>query len=89
MKRLAIALLFVATPAVAQQRPPTPKPPAKCAKLPCVNEIDMTRGLDLRGSNHTLHLVFFLERADEELQRASLEKKSFIPAMTKSVDEDL
>jgi hypothetical protein len=45
-------------------------------------------GLDLNGRNRTPQLLYFLERANEELERASLEKRSFIPAMVKSVDEE-
>ena len=45
-------------------------------------------GLDLNGRNRTPQLLYFLERANEELERASLEKRSFIPTMVKSVDEE-
>ena len=44
--------------------------------------------LDLNGRNRTPQLLYFLERANEELERASLEKRSFIPQMVKSVDEE-
>ena len=44
--------------------------------------------LDLNGRNRTPQLLYFLERANEELERASLEKRSFIPTMVKSVDEE-
>ena len=44
--------------------------------------------LDLNGRNRTPQLLYFLERANEELERASLEKRSFIPHMVKSVDEE-
>jgi hypothetical protein len=44
--------------------------------------------LDLNGRNRTPQLLYFLERANEELERASLEKRSFIPQMAKSVDEE-
>jgi hypothetical protein len=36
----------------------------------------------------TPQLLYFLERANEELERASLEKRSFIPAMVRSVEEE-
>jgi hypothetical protein len=45
-------------------------------------------GLDLNGRMRTPQLLYFLERANEELERASLEKRSFIPAMAKSVEEE-
>jgi hypothetical protein len=45
-------------------------------------------GLDLNGRMRTPQLLYFLERANEELERASLEKRSFIPAMAKSVEKE-
>ncbi len=44
--------------------------------------------LDLNGRMRTPQLLYFLERANEELERASLEKRSFIPQMVKSVEEE-
>jgi hypothetical protein len=44
--------------------------------------------LDLNGRMRTPQLLYFLERANEELERASLEKRSFIPHMVRSVDEE-
>ena len=40
--------------------------------------------LDLNGRMRTPQLLYFLERANEELERASLEKRSFIPHMVRS-----
>ena len=45
-------------------------------------------GLSLNGSNRSPQLLYFLERANEELERASLEKRSFILHMVKSVEEE-
>lgn len=45
-------------------------------------------GLDLNGRMRTPQLLYFLERVNEELERASLEKRSFIPHMVKSVEEE-
>lgn len=44
--------------------------------------------LDLNGRMRTPQLLYFLERANEELERASLEKRSFIPTMVKSVEDE-
>ena len=44
--------------------------------------------LDLNGRMRTPQLLYFLERANEELERASLEKRSFIPHMVRAVDEE-
>jgi hypothetical protein len=45
-------------------------------------------GVNLNGQNRTPQLLYFLERANEELERASLEKRSFIPHMVRSVEEE-
>ena len=44
--------------------------------------------LDLNGRMRTPQLLYFLERANEELERASLEKRSFIPHVVRSVEEE-
>jgi hypothetical protein len=44
--------------------------------------------LDLNGRMRTPQLLYFLERANEELERASLEKRSFIPHMVRSMEEE-
>lgn len=45
-------------------------------------------GLNLAGSERKPQLLYFLDRAQEELQRASLERRSFIPEMVRSLDEE-
>lgn len=45
-------------------------------------------GLELGGSMRMPQLLYFLERAQEELERASLKRRSFIPEMVRSLDED-
>ena len=44
--------------------------------------------LDLNGRMPTPQLLYFLERANEELERASLEKRSFIPHLVRSLEEE-
>jgi hypothetical protein len=44
-------------------------------------------GLGLEGRLRTPQLLYFLDRASEELEQASLERRSFIPEMVRSLDE--
>ena len=45
-------------------------------------------GMNLEGRLRTPQLIYFLERASAELQAASLERRSFIPEMVRSLDEE-
>lgn len=45
-------------------------------------------GIGLNGRSRSPQLLYFLERANEELERASLEKRSFIPHIVRTVDEE-
>jgi len=45
-------------------------------------------GLELSGRLRAPQLLYFLERANEELERASLERRSFIPEMLRTLDEE-
>ena len=44
-------------------------------------------GLKLAGNMRMPQLLYFLERANEELERASLERRSFLPELVRSIDE--
>jgi hypothetical protein len=68
---------------------PLQKPPEKGEKKEKekVKNFDFN-ALDLNGRMRTPQLLYFLERANEELERASLEKRSFIPHMVRSVEEE-
>ena len=65
-----------------------PPPPAdvEAPKGGKAKVFDFT-GLDISGRLRTPQLLYFLDRANEELERASLERRSFIPEMVRSVDE--
>jgi hypothetical protein len=60
---------------------------AKAAKTAKPKTYDFT-ALDLNGRMRSPQLLYFLERANEELERASLEKRSFIPHMVRSLEEE-
>jgi hypothetical protein len=84
--RIAAAQPKKAPASTADEGGPKLKRPGKDApKEPKV--FDFT-GVDLSGSNRSPQLLYFLERANEELERASLERRSFIPHMVRSLDEE-
>jgi hypothetical protein len=97
---LALALLCaLVLPVAAQPKkgkaPPAPQPAAaeatdtaKVAKKSPKEKTFDFNALGLNGRQRTPQLLYFLERVNEELERASLEKRSFIPHMVRSVDEE-
>jgi hypothetical protein len=52
-----------------------------------MTKLDFT-GLDLSGKQRTPQLLYFLERAGSELHAAFLERRSFIPEMLRSLEEE-
>jgi hypothetical protein len=73
----------------ADKGSPTKADPA--AKSPDKKPKEKTfdfNNLKLNGQLRTPQLLYFLERANEELERASLEKRSFIPHIVRSVEEE-
>jgi hypothetical protein len=90
MRRISIvvAVAFASSVAGAQGTPQKPLVPCtKTAKQSCEQRIDITDPLSLNGKLRSLSLLGFLERASEELERASLERKSFVPKLIQTVDE--
>jgi hypothetical protein len=74
-------------PAVAEANDKAGDKGGKTDKKEKVKNFDFN-ALDLNGRMRTPQLLYFLERANEELERASLEKRSFIPHMVRSVEEE-
>jgi hypothetical protein len=63
------------------------KAPGKKEGKPKEKNFDFS-DFNLNGKMRTPQLLYFLERANEELERASLEKRSFIPHMVRTVEEE-
>lgn len=73
----------------AADAPPTPAGGKNGgAKPPRGEKVFDFSGLELAGSVRMPQLLYFLDRAEEELERASLERRSFVPAMMRSLDEE-
>lgn len=70
----------------ADKAPAKTEAPAK--KGPVKEQNFNFDGLGLNGRSRSPQLLYFLERANEELERASLEKRSFIPSMVKTVEDE-
>lgn len=71
----------------ASREPAAAAPRARDGGRGAVKSFDFT-GLDLSGRMRTPQLLYFLERANEELERASLERRSFIPHLVRTVEEE-
>jgi hypothetical protein len=68
--------------------PPPAGGKAPGGKAPRGEKVFDFSGLELAGSVRMPQLLYFLDRAEEELERASLERRSFVPAMMRSLDEE-
>jgi hypothetical protein len=74
-------------PAPAPAKEADGKAPVKKDARPKEKDFNFT-DFNLSGKMRTPQLLYFLERASEELERASLEKRSFIPHLVRTVEEE-
>jgi len=73
--------------AKAEAAKPTARTGGETDKKPKEKNFDFNN-LKLSGQLRTPQLLYFLERANEELERASLEKRSFLPHIVRSMEEE-
>jgi hypothetical protein len=71
----------------SRSEPAAKAAPDKADKKPKEKTFDFNN-LKLSGQLRTPQLLYFLERANEELERASLEKRSFIPHIVRSLEDE-
>ena len=79
-RAVIVAILLAAGTAAAQ--PGAAKPPPGW-KPPVITG----GGLVIDGRLRGVNMMYFLERASEELDRARLERRSFIPELVRTLDE--
>jgi hypothetical protein len=73
----------------SEKTEPVANKPAETPKKGPVKEQNFNMdGFGLNGRSRSPQLLYFLERANEELERASLEKRSFIPHIVRTMDEE-
>src|SRR4051812_33562982 len=60
--------------------------PAKKATKPQKTPTYTIRSLEVTGKVRGAMMLQFLERANEELERASLERRSFVPELVRTID---
>jgi hypothetical protein len=88
MLRSIIVVALLASSAFAQRPSPPRKPPDKTPPTkpePPRHDMD---AMDIAAKNRKLTFMMFLERASEELERAALVKRSFIPEIVRTVDAE-
>ena len=93
-----VLLCALALPAIAQPKgkaplksektEPAPAPAKPESKKPVKEQNFNMDGFKMDGKSRSPQLLYFLERANEELERASLEKRSFIPHIVRTMDEE-
>ncbi|MFN0252981.1 MAG: hypothetical protein ACKV2T_39265 [Kofleriaceae bacterium] len=95
MLRPMIVVALLAGPAFAQQPQPV-CPVGETCKVAAPKTVPKQRAtprydmdkIDVNAKDRKVMLITFLERASEELERASLQKRSFIPDLVKTIDAE-
>lgn len=102
MLALVVALVALAAPSAALAQKGKKKQDKKAAPAPTVTTDDGDGdgggrkkkarvfefgAFGIEGSMRTPQLLYFLGRVKQELDRAALEKRSFLPELERSVDE--
>lgn len=82
MLRSMIVVALLSSAAFAQQPKEPPKKPPPTPPTHNIGE------LEIAAKDRKIMLITFLERASEELERASLKKRSFIPELLKTVEAE-
>jgi hypothetical protein len=75
-------------PSVASKDDGAARAPAGGAPAKPREKVFDFSAIELGGSERMPQLLYFLDRADEELERASLERRSFVPEMMRTLDEE-
>jgi hypothetical protein len=94
VKPALIAMLFALAAAPVAAQPDEcvrdkKNAPARCtAERPKKPPVFDMPAMDIGGKLRGATLLYFLERAHHELERASLETRSFIPEMVRTLDEE-
>jgi hypothetical protein len=87
---LAASLALASTPTFGQEKAKKPKPVEKLGDQKATTgkrRVFDFGALSFEGSMRTPQLLYFLSRVKQELDRAALEKRSFMPELRRSVDE--
>ena len=81
------AAATVAPDVAAPDDSPTTGDDGGRSKKPAKEKVFDFTALNIEGKMRTPQLLYFLGRAREELQRASLETRTFVPEMSRSIEE--
>lgn len=93
---LLIAVLFTSTGVASAQKTCDPEVdkdcrapkvvPVKAPKAPTTPPTYTIKPMDVTGKVRGAMMLQFLERANEELERASLQRRSFVPELVRTVE---